>query len=475
MPAAPRVTRFAPSPTGSLHLGNARTAFFNFLAARSAGGRMVLRIEDTDAERSDAGLLVRLLEDLRWLGIGWEEGPDIGGPHAPYAQSGRSAHYAAAVASLAERGLVYPCFCTQEELQLARRAQLAAGRPPRYAGTCARLAPDEIERRRAAGRGAALRFRVPGGRVVEFSDAIHGPQRFATDDIGDFVVARADGSAAFFLGNAIDDADMGVTLVLRGDDHLANTPRQVLLLEALGNRVPSYGHLPLVLAANGAPLSKREGAAGLHELRDQGYLPAALRNYLLRVGHTCGTDAWLEADAMPAHFDLGRVSRSPARFDEAQLRHWQREAVQHSTVEALADWLGPRLDPLGTPARKLAFVAAARGNLLFPSDAEPLVRSVVDEVVVPDADAATAIAQAGPDFFAAAAREWASATGDFKAWGRAVGASTGRKGAALFMPLRAALTGTTHGPELAPLAALMGPERVAARLEAARALAAESA
>ncbi len=449
MLAVPRVTRFAPSPTGFLHLGNARTAFFNFLAARSGGGRLVLRIEDTDAERSDAGLLARLLEDLRWLGIEWDEGPDVGGPHA----------------------LVYPCFCTQEELQLARRAQLAAGRPPRYAGTCARLAPDEVERHRAAGRGAALRFRVPSGRVVEFTDAVHGPQRFATDDIGDFVVTRADGSAAFFLGNAIDDADMGVTLVLRGDDHLANTPRQVLLLEALGRRVPSYGHLPLVLAPTGAPLSKREGAAGLHELRDQGYQPAALRNYLLRVGHTCGTDAWLEAEVMPAHFDLGRVSHSPARFDEAQLRHWQREAVQHSSVEALADWLGTRLDALGTPTRKAAFVSAVRGNLLFPSDAESLVRSVVDDVVVPDAEAATAIADAGPDFFAAAIREWASAAGDFKAWTRAVGAATTRKGAALFMPLRAALTGTTHGPELAPLVALMGVERVTTRLEAARALA----
>ena len=471
MPDVHRVTRFAPSPTGFLHLGNARTAFFNFLAARSTGGRMVLRVEDTDAARSDAGLLVRLLEDLRWLGIEWEEGPDVGGPHAPYAQSARSAHYAAAVARLAEQGLVYPCFCTQEELQLARRAQLAAGRPPRYAGTCARLTPDEVERRRAAGRDPALRFRVPPGRVVEFTDAIHGPQRFATDDIGDFVVTRADGSAAFFLGNAIDDADMGVSLVLRGDDHLANTPRQILLLEALGRRVPSYGHLPLVLAATGAPLSKREGAAGLHELRDQGYRPEALCNYLLRVGHTCGTDAWLEAEAMPAHFDLGRVSHSPARFDEAQLRHWQREAVQHSTVEALADWLGPRLDALGTSDRRLAFVAAVRGNLLFPADAESLVRSVVEDIVDPDAEAAKVMAEAGSDFFVAAAREWASAAGDFKAWTRAVAAATSRKGAALFMPLRAALTGTTHGPELAPLAALMGAERVATRLEAARRLA----
>jgi glutamyl-tRNA synthetase len=474
MSDVPAVTRFAPSPTGYLHLGNARTAFFNFLAARATGGRLVLRIEDTDAERSDEGLLTQLLADLRWLGLEWEEGPDVGGEHAPYRQSERAASYADAVDALRRKGLVYPCFCTQEELQLSRRAQLAAGRPPRYAGTCAKLAPDEIERRLAEGRRAALRFRVPAGRVVEFVDAIHGQQRFATDDIGDFVVSRADGSAAFFLGNAVDDAEMGITLVLRGDDHLANTPRQMLLLEALGRRVPAYGHLPLVLGASGTPLSKREGAAGLHELRDRGYLPAALRNYLLRLGHTCGTDAWLEAGDLSRHFDLGRISHSPARFDEAQLRHWQREAITHASREMLMAWLGTRLDPLGVASRKAEFVAAVRGNLLFPSDVEPLVRAVCEELAPLDADAINAVAEAGGVFFAAAVAEWTQHAGDFKAWTRAVGVATGRKGAALFMPLRAALTGATHGPELAPLAALMGRERVAARLATARTLAAGS-
>ncbi len=248
MPDSPHITRFAPSPTGSLHLGNARTALFNYLAARASGGRMVLRVEDTDAERSEERHLERLLADLHWLGVEWDEGPDVGGPHGPYRQSQRGPHYSAAIARLREKGLAYPCFCTPEELSLSRRTQLAAGRPPRYAGTCAALAADEVERRIGEGTGYAMRFRVPSGRVVDFDDLIHGPQRFASDDIGDFVVSRADGSAAFFLGNAIDDAAMGVTLVLRGDDHLANTPRQILLLEALDLPVPRYGHLPLVLA-----------------------------------------------------------------------------------------------------------------------------------------------------------------------------------------------------------------------------------
>ena len=467
MPARPVVTRFAPSPTGALHLGNARTALFNDLAARSGGGRLVLRIEDTDAERNDEAMLANLLDDLRWLGIEWAEGPDVGGPHGPYRQSERGERYARALGRLGSAGRVYPCFCSPEELRLARKAQLAAGRPPRYAGTCAMLPADETARRIAAGARPALRFRVPPGRVVEFEDVIHGPQRFASDDIGDFVVRRADGSVAFFLGNALDDAEMGITLVLRGDDHLANTPRQIMLLEALGLPAPQYGHLPLLLGPNGAPLSKRDGAASLGDLRAQGYLPGALRNYLVRLGHACTAEGWLEAAEMAGHFDLARSSRSAAHFDEAQLRHWQREAVGRAGEAELVAWLGPRLQRLGDTAQHAAFVAAVRGNLLFPSDAEPLLDIVCESAVAPDDEAAREMSAAGAAFFAAALAAWRTHAPDFRAWTRAVGAATSRKGAALYMPLRAALTGRTHGPELAPLVALIGAERVTDRIAAA--------
>jgi len=466
------VTRFAPSPTGALHLGNARTALFNQLAARASGGHLVLRIEDTDAERSDDELLARMLADLRWFGLDWQEGPDVGGPNGPYRQSLRGHHYASAIDTLARSGRVYPCFCSPETLRLERRAQLAAGRPPRYGGTCASLSVEEIERRMAEGQRPALRFRVPPARVVAFEDLIHGAQSFATDDIGDFVVRRADASVAFFLGNALDDVLMGVTLVLRGDDHLANTPRQILILEALGMRVPKYGHLPLLLAPGGAPLSKREGAAGLHEFREAGYLPGALRNYLVRLGHACAAEQWLDEDSLARDFDLSGSSRSGAHFDEAQLRHWQREAVNHATVEQLLDWLGGRLDPLGGRERRRSFVEVVRGNLLFPADSDALVSAVCDAAVEPDEDAGREIVSAGAEFFSLAAVELARQDGDFRGWTRAVAAATARKGAALYMPLRAALTGRTHGPELAPLAALMGPERLRARIDAAAALAA---
>jgi len=472
MPAVPYVTRFAPSPTGALHLGNARTAFFNDLAARASGGRLVLRIEDTDAERSDEALLANLLADLRWLGLEWAEGPDVGGAHGPYRQSERGSHYAQAIATLEAQGRVYPCFCSPEELKLSRKAQLGAGRPPRYAGTCAALPAAEVARRIESGARPALRFRVPAGRVIEFDDLIHGPQRFASDDIGDFVIRRADGSVAFFLGNAVDDAAMGITLVLRGDDHLANTPRQIMLLEALGLAAPRYGHLPLMLGPNGAPLSKREGAASLDDLRAQGYLPGALRNYLVRLGHACTADSWLETAEMARHFDLGRSSKSAAHFDEAQLRHWQREAVTHASEAEILAWLTGRLERLDDERRRAAFVAAVRGNLLFPADVEPLVAIVCDALIALDDEAEREVKSAGAAFFDQALAAWYSTAPDFKAWTRAVGTATARKGAALYMPLRAALTGRTHGPELAPLVTLMGSDRVVERIAAAGARAA---
>jgi glutamyl-tRNA synthetase len=471
MPATAQITRFAPSPSGALHLGNARTALFSWLAARASGGRFVLRVEDTDAGRSQDALLERQLAELRWLGINWDEGPDVGGPHGPYRQSERAAVYARALQALEANGQTYPCFCSPEELQLSRKAQLASGRPPRYARTCAGLGAAEVQRRIDSGKSPAIRFRVPDRRTVEFVDRVHGPQRFQSDDIGDFVIRRADGSVSFFLGNAVDDSAMGITLVLRGDDHLPNTPRQLLLLEALGMPQPEYGHLPLVLAPGGTPLSKREGAASLTDLRAQGYLPGAICNYLVRLGHACGQDGWLATETLASHFDLARTSHSAARFDEVQLRHWQREAVTHSTDAQIEQWLGGHLAAVPAGNERSAFVAVVKGNVLFPAEVDELVGVVVHDEVPVSADATAQITAAGADFFASAASLLGTHAGDFKGWTRAIAEATGRKGAGLYMPLRSALTGATHGPELAPLVGLMGAARARRRLEQAQALA----
>ncbi len=243
------VTRFAPSPTGQLHLGNARTALFNFLLARHHAGRFVLRVEDSDAARSQESFTLALYEDLAWLGLVWDEGPDRGGPNGPYQQSQRPALYRSFYERLEREQHAYPCFCTATELEIANRAQRTAGQAPRYAGTCRELTAAQRASRSAEGRRASLRFRVPTGRRIEFVDLVHGPQSFLSDDFGDFIIRREDGSAAFLFGNAIDDALMGVTHALRGEDHLSNTPRQRLILDALLLPAPRYGHLSLLMGA----------------------------------------------------------------------------------------------------------------------------------------------------------------------------------------------------------------------------------
>jgi glutamyl-tRNA synthetase len=460
----PSVTRFAPSPTGELHLGNARTALFNLLLARHAGGRFILRIEDTDAERSLESHMQALLEDLRWLGIDWDAGPDREDALGPYRQSQRGALYAGYFGQLEQRGCVYPCFCTPLELDLARRAQLAAGKPPRYAGTCRDLSAEERARRSGQGLTATLRFRVPAGARVEWVDLVHGPQSFATDDIGDFVVRRADGSAAFFFSNAVDDACMGVTLALRGEDHLANTPRQLLLLEALGLAAPAYGHVALLVGADGAPLSKRHGATSVREYREQGYLPLALLNHLFRLGHSSALHGLLTLEEMVRGFDSKHLGRAPARFDEQQLTVWQKDTVHNMTPEAARVWLRGFLPPKLDERSTIAFVAAILPNLVLPGDALPWAEVVFGGPPALEEGGEAVVRDAGAGYFAAAAAAADRSGNDLAAIAGAVRAATGRQGKQLYMPLRLALTGRTHGPELAPLLKAMPPGKAHERL-----------
>ncbi len=459
-------TRFAPSPTGYLHLGNIRTALFNALLARRQGGRFVLRIEDTDRERSRPEYIAALLDDLRWLGLDWQEGVGVGGPHAPYAQSERTAVYAEYYQRLDAVGHVYPCFCTPAELALSRKAQQSAGQPPRYAGTCAHL--NEVERRARWGRGLqpTLRFRVPPGRTVEFTDLVRGPQRFASDHIGDFVIRRADGGAQFFFVNAVDDSLMGITHVLRGEDHLTNTPRQLLLLEALGLPAPEYGHMALIVGAAGGPLSKREGDFSVRELRAAGYLPEALLNYLARLGHRYEHDEWMEPAELAAGFAVAHLGRAPAHYDEAQLLHWQTEAVGRAAPERLWTWMGSMVHERVPPDRREEFIAAVRPNTRFPADAVFWANRLFGGDWAPSDDSRTAIAAAGPAFFAQALVAYAEYGAVYRPLVEDLKRRTGAKGKDLFMPLRAALTGETHGPELARVLALLPPDVARRRLEA---------
>jgi glutamyl-tRNA synthetase len=443
-------TRFAPSPTGELHLGNARTALFSFLFARHHGGRFVLRIEDTDTERSKDVFTTALMTDLRWLGLEWDAGPGREDPGVEYRQSRRGPIYARHSAALDARGLTYPCYCTPLELDLSRKAQLAAGRPPRYAGTCRELSAEARVRKSAQGISPTTRFRVPVGRRVEFDDMVHGSQSFTTDDIGDFILRRADGSAAFFFSNAIDDSEMGITHVLRGEDHLTNTPRQLLVLEALGLRAPTYGHLSLLVGADGTPLSKRHGATSVREFRERGYLPAALTNHLFRLGHSSPENGVLDAQAMARAFTVKHLGRAPARFEESQLNVWQRDVAHHLPIEESERWLAAETPAGLDPDQRRAFIAAIRPNVVLPRDVARWREVVFGPPPALDDSALARVREAGAEFFRAAADASRASGGKLDAIVAAAKA-TGAVGQALWKPLRLALTGATEGPELAPL------------------------
>jgi nondiscriminating glutamyl-tRNA synthetase len=453
------VTRFAPSPSGELHLGNMRTALFNYLLALKRGGHMVLRVEDTDAARTKEAFVTALYTDLRWLGLRWEEGPDRPGPHGPYRQSQRTAIYQHYFDLLEQQRLAYPCFCSELELELSRRAQVAANKPPRYAGTCRDLSAAERKIRLDKGIRPTLRFRVPPARRIEFQDLVHGPQSFLSDDIGDFIIRREDGTANFFFSNALDDALMQITHVIRGEDHLSNTPRQRLLLEALQMTPPLYGHVSLLIGADGSRLSKRHGAESVRELREAGYASLALCNHLFRLGHSTPNNAVLSLPEMAQAFDLEHLQRSPAHFDLAQLRHWQSEWVRGLSSEQARSWLGPMLSPELTVSQTEAFICAVLPNIVLVEDARLWQQIIFGEALSFEEPALRAAQEAGPDFFSAAA----SAITERPDLGK-LRSATGRKGAAFFMPLRAALTGRLHGPELAPLLAAMPAQNVRTRL-----------
>jgi len=460
----PTTTRFAPSPTGELHLGNARTALFNFLLARHGAGRYLLRIEDTDTERSREEHTHALIADLQWLGMSWDAGPDREDSRGPYRQSQRGALYGRYFGQLEERGAVYPCFCSPLELEVSRRSQLASGRPPRYAGTCRDLTSEQRLKKRSEGIVPTTRFHVPLARRIEFVDFVHGPQSFLSDDIGDFVVRRADGTAAFFFCNAVDDADMGVTHVLRGEDHLTNTPRQLLILEALGLRAPSYGHVSLIVGSDGSPLSKRHGATSVREYRERGYLPEAMANHLFRLGHSTPEHGFLALEQMASAFDSAHLGRAPARFDEQQLLVWQKEAVHRLSPQDGLRWLS-RFLPAGIEAQSLlAFVTAVLPNLVLPEDVRPWISVVFGDLPELEPAEQQLVQEAGKGYFSAAAQAAATSGNDLAAIANAVRSATGRKGAALYMPLRVALTGRAHGPELAPLLKAMPPGKARERL-----------
>ncbi len=470
-------TRFAPSPTGELHLGNVRTALFNWLYAGSQQGVFILRIEDTDVDRSEKRHEQALIADLHWLDVHWQEGPGCDGDNGPYHQSARQDIYQRHYQHLQDKDLMYPCFCSPQQLSLSRKAQLASGRPPRYAGTCAGLSKEEIDTKLQNGEQPAWRFRVPTGGDVQFDDRVRGAQKFNCADIGDFIIRRSNGGAAFFFCNAVDDALMGVTHVLRGEDHLSNTPRQMMILQALELPVPQYGHTAMIVDDKGAPLSKRSGSRSIRSLRESGYFSAAVVNYMARLGHQYSSNDFLSSEALQNGFSLGSLGRAPARFDPVQLDHWQKLALEQADTDTLWQWCSEYPDDQQRSisqrvpdTQRHDFINAVRDNCLFPADVSHWVQVVYDELPPFNEDAAEVIAAAGSEFYQAALNilspeESEPVPTDFRAFAGAVGKAAGVKGKQLFMPLRAAISGQTSGPEMARLWPLLGTARIVARLQ----------
>ncbi len=451
-------TRFAPSPTGFIHLGNMRTALFNAMIARHQKGIFLLRIEDTDEMRSEEEFIHYLMEDLRWLGLDWQEGEGCNGPHAPYRQSERQAVYESYYQKLLDINLAYPCFCTEEQLKISRKMQRIAGQPPRYDGRCSRLTKEEVAQKYAQGLKAVLRFRIPRATNIVFNDMVQGEKIFATDDIGDFIIRRADGGSSFMFCNAIDDSVMGVTHAFRGEDHLTNTPRQLMILEALGMPAPQYGHFALINGTDGAPLSKRNGSQSIREMRFKGYWPEAVVNYLARLGHYYPQNELMSTDDLGKFFEIDQLGRSPARYDENQLLFWQKEVFKFKTPAEIFAWMGDAVHALVPDDQQDLFIDTVTPNVTFPHDAVLWAeRAFSESTLTLMNEECQAILKATPaSFFDHAIAALEQHGLDYQAWLAYLKEHAQVKGKALFQPLRIALMSTLHGPEMDKWVMLLG-------------------
>jgi len=469
-------TRFAPAPSGSIHVGNARTALFSWLHARRHGGAFVLRIEDTDVSRVTEEAVGELMDSLRWLGLDWDEGPDVGGPHAPYRQSQRRGIYREQVERLVAAGHAYRCYCTPEELEERRKRALERGEPPGYDGRCRRLTDAERRAFEAEGRPWAVRFAMPDREWV-VHDLVKGEVRWAAGSLPDFVLVRSDGSPTFLLAVAVDDLLMGITHVIRGEDLLASAPRNAAVIEALGGTPPAYAHLPLIVGPDRQPLSKRHGSTSVEAFRERGFLPEALLNYLALLGWSKDErTTFLTKEELVASFDLSRVSRNPAAFDVEKLEWMNSHYIQGLDDDELAARCMRFMTQAGLlpdPAALRRAMPLVRERMKRLTQAPELLRFLFTDDVEPNDRARELIRKAGPDYL----REAADALERLPSWTAAaiqgaldeLAARHGLSRTRGWQPIRAAVTGSNVSPPLPESLELLGRERAVARLRAAAA------
>ena len=470
--------RFAPAPTGLLHIGNARTALFNFLFSKRHQGTFVLRIEDTDLERSTDASIDQIMEDLKWLGITWDEGPGVGGSDGPYRQTQRLSIYREFADQLFQEGKSYKCFCTEERLENLRKEQLSKGKMPRYDGRCRALSEEEIGKMESSGLRPAIRFRVGRGPIV-FEDLIHGKMSFDSAGIGDFIIVRSDGMAAYNFACVMDDHLMHMTHVIRGEDHLSNTPRQILLYQAFSWQPPVFGHHPLILGSDRSPLSKRHGATAVSQYREEGFLPEALRNYLILLGWTPPSgEETLPLKKMVEEFSIHAVSRSAPIYNRKKLEWLNSHYIRKEEEDQLSEMLIPYLQRARIRTDSLdrkwlnQISGVLKENLIILSQVEEYLGIFFDErfsfedgartlLLVPrNRETLRSVLGVLGDSSEMKSDEQTSLLSQLEK-------KTGWKGKDLYAPLRAAVTGKTRGPELAKTLPLLGKERIIRRLRMA--------
>jgi nondiscriminating glutamyl-tRNA synthetase len=473
--------RYAPSPTGHLHIGNARAALFNYLYARHTGGKFIIRIEDTDQKRNIQGGEESQLNHLRWLGMDWDESVDVGGDFGPYRQMERLDLYQKYTDELMSKGLAYKCYCTEEELEASREEQMAKGETPVYNGRCRHLSDEERAALEAEGRRPSIRFLVPQDRTITFEDMVKGEVSFESSGFGDFVIVKKDGIPTYNYAVVIDDHEMAISHVLRGDDHISNTPKQLLIYDALGFEHPKFGHTTLIVNENRKKLSKRDESIVqfIEQYKDLGYLPEALFNFIALLGWSPGGEEEIfSREEFIQIFDPSRLSKAPAVFDTQKLEWLNNQYMKKQDVDRIVELCMPHLVKAGRVSEKPSaeeqdwvkrLVALHQEKMSYGAEIVGLTELFFKDEIEYEGEALEVLQGEGvPSVMEAFIRQVEKSSSfeaeDIKAMMKAVQKETGQKGKNLFMPIRVATTGQTHGPDLPAAVSLLGKDVIVKRL-----------
>lgn len=473
--------RFAPSPTGHLHIGGARTALFNYLFAKKSNGNFLVRIEDTDLARSSTESEKVIINDLKWLGINWDEGVDVGGENGPYRSTEREEIYNKYIDKLLEEDKAYYCYCTPEELEEERkRLEKKNSDMLGYAGKCSSLTEEQIKSYREEGRKPTIRLRVPKDQIIEIDDRVRGHVEFDSNGVGDFIIVKSDGIPVYNFAVTVDDYLMGITHVIRAEEHLSNTPRQILIYDALNLKKPQFAHVSLILGSDRTKMSKRHGATWVEQYRDLGYLPEAIVNFLVLMGWSPESDEeFFTMDELIAQFSLDRVSKNPAVFDNEKLNWMNSQYIKKESLEKITDMAIPHLKKAGLIDEDIdegtyewikKVVKSVKHSMEYVAQITEKARVFFDDEIAPENNETLEVLKGEqvPQLMDTLILKVNEAEAIDEEFGNSIfkiiGKETKIKGKKLFMPIRVMLTGQMHGPELFDIIPILGKEKIIKRI-----------